>query len=118
MIILLDENLLSKKLKQPFFKKGDMVYNVNDMGWGGFKDPEILSLAERHSFDAFITADKNLPHQQNLTNRILIIIILDSRNTYPNYLLPLMEKISEILPSLSVGNCISINDLGEIVFIN
>jgi hypothetical protein len=38
MIILLDENLLSKKLKQPFLKKGDMVYNVNDMGWRGFKD--------------------------------------------------------------------------------
>jgi len=101
MIILLDENLLSTKLKQPFLKKGDMVYNVNDMGWRGLKDREILDLAEKHPFDAFITADKNLPYQQNLTSRILRIIILDSR------------KISEILSSLPIGQSVLINDAGE-----
>ncbi|ELS48253.1 MAG: DUF5615 family PIN-like protein, partial [Microcystis sp.] len=113
MIILLDENLLSTKLKQPFLKKGDMVYNVNDMGWRGLKDREILDLAEKHPFDAFITADKNLPYQQNLTSRILRIIILDSRSTYPNHLLPLMSKISEILSSLPIGQSVLINDAGE-----
>lgn len=38
MIILLDENLLSRKLKQSFLSRGYEVYNVDDMGWRGFKD--------------------------------------------------------------------------------
>jgi len=114
MLILLDENLLSKKLKQPFLDKGFDVYNVDDMGWRGFKDKEILDLAEKHPFNVFITADKNLRYQQNLTNKILRIVILDSRSTRPDYLLPLMEQISEFVLSLSTSSVVSINDMGEI----
>jgi hypothetical protein len=116
MIILLDENLLSKKLKQPFINKGNTVHNVNDMGWRGFKDRQILYLAEKYPFDAFITADKNLRYQQNLANSSLRIIVLASRSTYPTYLLSLVEKISEIILSLPVGSTVSINDIGEINF--
>jgi hypothetical protein len=32
MLILLDENLLSKKLKKPFIDAGHIVQNVEDMG--------------------------------------------------------------------------------------
>lgn len=114
MIILLDENLLSKKLKQPFLNQGYVVYNVNDMGWRGFKDHQILDLAEKHPFDIFITADKNLPYQQNLTDKTLKIIILNSRSTRPDHLVPLMEKISVMISFLSIDSSIFINDKGEI----
>ncbi len=114
MLILLDENLLSQKLKQPFLVQGHSVLNVDDVGWRGFKDKEILDLAENYPFDVFITADKNLPFQQNLAHRIIRIVILDIQTTRPNYLLPLMEKISEFILSLSVSSSIFINDLGEI----
>jgi len=66
MLILLDENLLNKKLKQPFIMRGYSVLNVYDLGWQGLKDQEILKRAENYPVDVFITADKNLPHQQNL----------------------------------------------------
>jgi predicted nuclease of predicted toxin-antitoxin system len=115
MIILLDENLLSRKLKQPFLAKGYDVCNVDDMGWRGFKDSEILNLAENHPFNAFITADKNLRYQQNLVGKILRIVILDARSTRPDYLLPLMERISEMITSLSAGVVISINDSCEFI---
>ncbi|WP_236579407.1 DUF5615 family PIN-like protein [Pseudanabaena sp. lw0831] len=115
MIILLDENLLSRKFKQPFLAKGHEVYNVDDMGWRGFKDREILRLAEDHPFDAFITADKNLRYQQNLAGKHLRIVILDARSTRPDYLLPLMERISEVITSLSAGVVISINDSCEFI---
>ncbi|MFM7408512.1 MAG: DUF5615 family PIN-like protein [Cuspidothrix sp.] len=114
IIILLDENLLSKKLKQPFLNKGYIIYNVNDMGWRGFKDRQILDLAETYPFDVFITADKNLPYQQNLTNKNMKIIIVNSTSTHPDNLLPLMEKISDIISSLSIGSSVFINDAGEI----
>ncbi|NCO77448.1 MAG: hypothetical protein GW795_10590 [Cyanobacteria bacterium] len=113
MRILLDENLLSKKLKQPFLNKGYQVYNVNDMGWRGLKDREILERAENQPFDIFITADKNLPYQQNLSNTILIVVILNTRSTNPNYLVPLMMKISEFVPSLS-GGIVFVDDDGNL----
>ncbi len=112
MIILLDENLLSKKLKQPFLNKDYQVYNVNDMGWRGLKDSEILALAESYPFNVFITADKNLPYQQNLSNTILIVVVLNTRSTNPNYLIPLMEKVSEVIFSLSVG-VVFVDDEGK-----
>jgi len=43
VLILLDENLLSKKLKKPFLDVGHTVQNVEDMGWRGTKDRELLS---------------------------------------------------------------------------
>jgi predicted nuclease of predicted toxin-antitoxin system len=115
MIILLDENLLSRKLKQPFLSKGYDVCNVDDMGWRGFKDSEILHLAENHPFDAFITADKNLRYQQNLLGKTLRIIVLDASSTRPDHLLPLMERISEMIISLPARVVISINDSCEFI---
>jgi len=38
VLILLDENLLSKKLKKPFLEAGHTVQNVEDMSWRGTKD--------------------------------------------------------------------------------
>jgi hypothetical protein len=66
VLILLDENLLSKKLKKPLVDAGHSVKNVDDMGWRGTKDSELLALADVYPFDGFITADKKLPHQQKL----------------------------------------------------
>lgn len=54
MLILLDENLLSKKLKKPLVDAGDLVQNVEDIGWRGVKDRELLARAEAYPFDVFI----------------------------------------------------------------
>ncbi len=83
------------------------------MAW--FKDSEILRLAENHPFDVFITADKNLRYQQNLVGKRLRIVVLDARSTRPDYLLPLMERISEVITSLPVGVLISISDSCEFI---
>lgn len=117
MLILLDENLLSRKLKQPFLEAGHSVNNVYDMGWRGLKDREILDLAESHPFDVFITADKNLQYQQNLGNRSIRIVVLDSSSTRPERLIPLMVQLSSLVESLSVGAAIQINDAGDVVSI-
>lgn len=115
MRILLDENLLSKKLKQPFIETGHSVSNVDDMGWRDFKDKQILELATAYAFDVFVTANKNLPFQQNLSNYDLHIIVLDVSNTRPSYLLPLIVQLSSHLSALfEAGATVKINDVGEI----
>ena len=114
MLVLLDENLLSAKLKKPLINAGHSVKNVNDMGWRGVKDRELLRLADAYPFDVFITADKNLPYQQQIQELQLRIVVLNSRSTRPDYLLPLIAKISESLESLPRVSITLINENGEI----
>jgi len=40
----LDENLLSRKLKQPLIEIGHVVQNVDNMGWRGIKDAPLLDI--------------------------------------------------------------------------
>jgi predicted nuclease of predicted toxin-antitoxin system len=116
MRVLLDENLLSKKLKRPFINDGHSISNVSDMNWRTFKDREILARAEAQPFDVFITADKNLTFQQNLSDYSLRVVVLDSISTRPDHLLPLMIRVSTLISSLPTGAIIRINDAGEVEF--
>lgn len=118
MLILLDENLLSKKLKKPLVDAGHLVQNVEEMGWRGVKDRELLALAQAYPFDVFITADKNLPYQQNFRGLALKIVVLDAYSTRPDYLLPLITRISSLLNSLAFGSVTLINDAGEVTPFN
>jgi hypothetical protein len=45
------------------------------MGWAELDNGDILDAAEG-AFDALITTDQNLCHQQNLTGRQLAILVL------------------------------------------
>lgn len=53
------------------------VRMVQQMGWAGVKNGELLRRAEGE-FDLFLTADKNLRYQQNLKGRRLAILVLPS----------------------------------------
>ncbi|MEH2261699.1 hypothetical protein [Nostoc sp.] len=114
MLILLDENLLSKKLKKPFLDVEHTVQNVEDMGWRGTKDRELLALANIFPFDVFITSDKNLPYQQNFHNLALRVVVLNTSTTRPDHLLPLIAQIIPLLPSLAPGSITLIDDAGDI----
>ena len=114
MLILLDENLLSKKLKKPFIDAGHSVQNVEDMGWRGIKDKELLALADKHPFDVFVTSDKNLPYQQNFRVITLRVLVLNTLTTRPDYLLPLIIQVSELLESLAPSSVTLINDEGKV----
>ena len=118
MLILLDENLLSKKLKKPFLDVGHTVQNVEDLGWRGTKDRELLALANVFPFDVFITSDKNLPYQQNLQNLALRVVVLNASSTRPDHLLPLITQIIPLLQSLVPGSITLIDDAGDITPFN
>lgn len=72
------------------------------MGWAGLKNGEVLALAERE-FDVFITADKQLRYQQNLTGKRLSVIVLPS-NQVPvvTALLPAIEQSLNAIQSGAV----------------
>jgi hypothetical protein len=118
VLILLDENLLSKKLKKPFLDVGYTVQNVENMGWRGTKDRELLALANIFPFDVFITSDKNLPYQQNLQTLALRVVVFNAISTRPDYLLPLITQIIPLLQSLAPGSITLIDDAGDITPFN
>ncbi len=80
MKLLLDENL-PKRLKQDFPRY--QVFTVRDMGWNGIKNGDLLNLTIKDGFDAFLTFDKNLQHQQNFIKYpICVLILVAKNNTY------------------------------------
>lgn len=51
------------------------IATAHEMGWATLTNGELLAAAEQ-SFDAFVTTDRNLKYQQNLTGRRLAILVL------------------------------------------
>ena len=97
MNILLDESVprLIKTRLAEF-----SVSTVQEMGWTGLKNGELLTLAEQQ-FDAFITADQQLRYQQNLAGRRLVILVLPS-NQVP-MVTRLLPKIAQTLRDMAPG---------------
>ena len=62
MKLLLDEQL-DVSIKPQLF--GIEVFTVRDMGWLGLKNGELREKLNENDFQFFLTADKNLPFQQN-----------------------------------------------------
>ncbi|MGO9528559.1 MAG: DUF5615 family PIN-like protein [Verrucomicrobiia bacterium] len=58
---------------------GHDCVTVQQRGWGGIKNGELLRLAEPE-FDLFITTDQNIRYQQNLAGRRLPILELSTNN--------------------------------------
>ena len=80
MKLLLDENL-PKRLKQDFLDH--QVYTVREKSWNGIKNGDLLKLLLENNFDALLTFDKNLQHQQNFLKYNITVFVLSAKmNTY------------------------------------
>lgn len=106
--VLLDENL-PRLLKREL--PGFEVSTVVEVGWAGIKNGKLLRLAEAE-FDVFVTADKNLPHQQSLASLDLGFVVLRARTTKLEDLLPLVSAILEALPGVKAGQVSYIGPIG------
>jgi hypothetical protein len=73
MRILLDE-CVPLQVRSAF--PGHEVTTAQRMGWAGFGNGDLLSLAEHAGFEVFVVADKNLRYQQNLSVRRIAILEL------------------------------------------
>ncbi len=54
---------------------GHEVSTASEMGWGTLTNGGLLRAAS-HRFDVLLTTDQNMPHQQNLKNADLAVVIL------------------------------------------
>ena len=96
MRLLLDESI-PVKLRRSL--PNHDVRTVVEMGWSGVKNGKLLALAA-DEFDAFVTVDKNLPYQQNLTTLPVAVVVLDAVSNELPALLPLLPSLEQALQKL------------------
>ena len=103
MKVLLD-SCVPRPLRQ--FLGGHQVSTAQEVGWGHLKNGDLLSRTEG-SFDAFVTADKNLVKQQNLKGRTLAILVLPT-NDWAR-LRSFGEKIAALLGGIGPGEYVEMS---------
>ena len=95
MRVLLDE-CLPRRLKRELV--GHDVKTAPEMGWASKRNGELLALAAGE-FDAFLTADRNLSYQQDVSAFDIAVIVLAARGNRLDDLRPLVPGLLELLPT-------------------
>ncbi len=108
MRILIDE-CLPRQLKGWLAGRHDAL-TVQEMGWANIKNGKLLRLAEDAGFDVFVTADKNIYHQQNFTGlRLSTIVIPSNRKRRVQESVPaFLQSLENVQPGQKV-----VMDLGS-----
>jgi len=71
--------------------------------WWTWKNGTLLSAAEQAGFDAVITTDQEIPHQENLRLRRMSIITLCAETNRLTDLKKLVRAVLSTLPALLPG---------------
>ena len=58
--------------------RGHTVEEARARGWDTLRNGELLDAAEAAGFDVFVTTDRNIPYQQNLSGRHIAVVVLSS----------------------------------------
>lgn len=100
MKILLDE-CIPRKLKNEFHDHE--CHTVPEAGFAGKKNGALLALAEHAGFQLFITMDKGLQYQQNLTGRHIAILEIRAGSNRLADILPHVAACRSIINSIQPG---------------
>ena len=73
------------------------VFTVREKGWNGIKNGELLKLMVENDFNALLTFDKNLQHQQNFLKFPITVFVLSAFNNTYVELTSLSPQINQIL---------------------
>jgi predicted nuclease of predicted toxin-antitoxin system len=82
---------------------------VQQMGWSGKKNGELLVLAE-NEFDALVTVDTNLHRQQNLTGRKIAIILLRAPSNRLAHLKSHFDACEQALKTIKPGDFVEVGN--------
>ena len=86
---------------------GHDIKTVEEAGWAGVKNGELLRLAAR-DFDVLLTVDRNLEYQQNFSGLTLAVVVVDAPSNDIAVLRPLMPAVREALAKARPGTVIHV----------
>ena len=95
MRVLLDES--TPRRLAASFPESFGTRTVQQMGWAGCANGELLRLAADHEFDALVTVDQGFEHQQNVAELPIPVVIMVAGRTRLQELLPLMPQLIGLL---------------------
>jgi len=95
--ILFDHNV-PKKLRS--LLPGHYVITSREMGWDILKNGDLMTVAEDNGFEAMVTGDKGISHQQNLKGRGLTLVVLPTTDwgTLRQNSAPIVTALDEATP--------------------
>ena len=96
MKILLDEQLSSDLLF--YFPSSFQIFTLAELGWSGLTNGILREKLNEHNYQFLISADKNMPFQQNFNKMNYSVILLDT---------PTMERVNQLLFVEKVSNFLS-----------
>lgn len=99
MKLLLDEQL---DMSIKFQLLGVDVFTVRDMDWLGLKNGELREKLNEQNFQFFVTADKNLPFQQNFEKINFTILLFDTpsmRRRYQQLFIIPIQSFLDTMPN-------------------
>ena len=96
MKILFDHNL-PRRLRTHF--PGYEIRTAKEMSWEQLRNGALMTAALAAGFDVFVTIDKQLEHQQNLSALPLPVVVLDSDSNALPALLPFVPFVQTLFQS-------------------
>ena len=105
MRVLLDENLDWRLVR--YFDADFQVTTVSRQGWKGMRNGELLEQAAA-MFDALVTMDKGIEHQQNLRKYDIGVILISARSNRLEVVQPGMLRVNEVLREVQSGHVIHV----------
>jgi hypothetical protein len=104
MRIVLDE-CLPRQLKLEL--AGHHVRTAQEQGWAGLRNGDLLQAASG-CFDVFLTVDRNIGFQQNVTEFGVAVIVMVAEGNRLQDLRPLMKEVRDALPRAKPGQLIRV----------
>ena len=105
MRVLLDENLDWRVVR--YFDPDLQVTTVSRQRWKGMRNRALLEQAAA-TFDALVTMDKGIEHQQNLRKYEISVILISARSNRLEDVQPAMLRVNEALREVQSGQIIHV----------
>jgi len=98
MKVLLDENLPHelRLLLMPMHE----VFTVSYLGWSALENGDLLSQAAAKGFEALITKDQGIEHEQNVASLPLSVVVLRAKTNKIDDIRPLVPELLSALVTL------------------
>jgi len=78
------------------------VTTAYEEGWSNFSNGDLLKSAEDKGYQIFVTTDRNLRYQQNLSDRQMAIVVLLS-TSWPK-IRTQTDKICDVINEIKLGD--------------
>jgi predicted nuclease of predicted toxin-antitoxin system len=86
------------------------VHTTASLGWEQLRNGQLPASAAASGFDAVLTTDKGIKHQQNLATLPVAVVILRARSNRLVDLVPLVSHVENALGSLVPRRLVEVED--------